>query len=62
VGYGFGDAHINNVFREWLEFTGTRRLEIVGPGMTSIPSALLHLAPQIDLVDRKAGAYFAAIS
>ncbi len=62
VGYGFGDAHINNVFREWLEFTDARRLEIVGPGMTSVPSALLHLAPQIDLVDSKAGAYFDAIS
>jgi hypothetical protein len=49
IGYGFGDMHINNVIREWLEFSADRKLEIVGPSTESIPSVFLHLAPQITL-------------
>lgn len=58
IGYGFADIHINQVFREWLEFRDGRQLEIVGPGLSSIPSCLLHLAPQVRLVDNKASEYF----
>lgn len=50
IGYGFGDLHINAVIRQWLEFASTRRLEIVNPGVTEVPSFLLHLAPQVRVV------------
>lgn len=50
IGYGFGDHHINQVIRGWLEFARKRRLIIVDPERQSIPSAFLHLAPQVDLI------------
>jgi hypothetical protein len=49
VGYGFGDLHINQVIRSWLEFSAERCLVIVAPGSREIPSSLLHVAPQITL-------------
>ena len=62
IGYGFGDLHINQVLRDWLERSSERRLEIVSPGAT-IPPYLLHLRPQVaiykeagsDYLDRVAG-------
>lgn len=58
VGYGFGDAHINSVMREWLEFSPTRTLEIVAPKLTTLPPSLLHLARQVTVVDAAASTYF----
>jgi len=63
IGYGFGDAHINEVIRVWLERDATRRLEIVRPKDGVVPTGLGHLAPQItrtaatatDYLDRRAG-------
>lgn len=49
IGYGFGDSHINQVMREWLEFSVDRRLVIVRPDATSIPEGFLHVAPQVEL-------------
>jgi hypothetical protein len=57
IGYGFGDNHINQVIRGWLEFSGDRRLEIVGPKAESIPPSLLHLAAQITLTNSTATDY-----
>ena len=57
IGYGFGDSHINQVMREWLEFSGERRIVIVSPNVTSIPEAFLHLAPQVELQPSTATAY-----
>lgn len=54
IGYGFGDIHINQVIREWLEFSAERRIEIIEPGEQRIPAFGLHLAPQVTL--RKATA------
>jgi len=58
VGYSFGDIHVNQVLREWLEFKGDRLLEIVQPDAICIPDCLLHLAPQIKLVPLTASEYF----
>jgi len=63
IGYGFGDLHINAVLREWLEFSSSRRLEIVNPSADGIPAFLLHLSPQVivtksdttDFFDQEAG-------
>ena len=49
VGYSFGDSHINQVIREWLEFGQKRRVVVVGPEVESIPHGYRHLAPQIEL-------------
>jgi hypothetical protein len=51
IGYGCGDLHINQILREWLEFTGDRHVEFVGPGTTSCPSFLGHVASQVILRD-----------
>ena len=37
VGYGFGDVHINQTFREWLGSSSKRKLVIVNPGITTVP-------------------------
>ena len=47
IGYGFGDAHINQAIREWLERTGERHLTIVDPAISRVPDSLLHLSPQV---------------
>ena len=60
VGYSFGDTHINQVIREWLEHSGDRRLEVVDPFAPKYPGSMLHLAPQIKLVKAKATDYFDA--
>ena len=62
IGYGFGDNHVNRVLREWLSFSHERRLTIVSPDANSVPSALLHLAPQIDLVPLDATTYLDQVS
>lgn len=51
IGYSFGDTHINEAIRSWLEFSADRRLEIVNPNISEIPSALLHVAQQITLTN-----------
>ena len=51
IGYSFGDAHINQAIREWLEFSADRRLEIVAPGIAELPRDFLHVARQITLTD-----------
>lgn len=61
MGYGFGDLHIDSVIRQWLEFVSTRRLEIVNPGVTAVPSFLLHLAPQVEVVPGGATEYFDSV-
>src|SRR5215510_10579195 len=62
IGYGFGDTHINQVFREWLEFNAGRKLEVVGSGTKHIPPSLLHLASQVVLRDATATEYLDFVS
>ncbi|WP_313220179.1 hypothetical protein [Stutzerimonas nitrititolerans] len=57
VGYGFGDNHINVIIREWLEFSDSRSLEVVGPA-ASVPAFLMHVAPQVTVVQMVATDYF----
>lgn len=54
LGYGFGDPHVNDILRAWLEWSADRRLEIVSPYAKEIPAAFMHLAPQIDIVAKRA--------
>jgi hypothetical protein len=57
IGYGFGDVHINQVLREWLEFTDNRTLEIVSPIAKDVPQFLLHLAPQVKITPKATTVY-----
>jgi len=57
VGYGYGDAHINAILRQWLEFGSDRRIEMVAPGTTTCPPFLGHLAGQVTLEDSFATDY-----
>ena len=50
IGYGFRDYHINQVIRDWLEFSSERHLTIVDPKASHIPDEFLHLALQVDVV------------
>ena len=58
VGYGFGDQHVNQAIRNWLELSDDKHLTIVDPTIIQIPAAFLHLHPQIDLVQDSATDYF----
>ena len=58
VGYGFGDDHINQILRQWLEFSRTRSIEIVAPGIKIYPPSIGHLSSQVTLVDAFATDYF----
>ncbi|MGL6245471.1 hypothetical protein [Pseudomonas sp.] len=62
VGYGFGDHHVNDVLKGWLEFSPKRSIEIVNPSINAIPSFLLHLASQVRLVNSGAAEYFDSIA
>ena len=57
IGYGYGDAHINAILRQWLEFSGSRRIELVAPGTRMSPFFLGHLAGQVTLKDAFATDY-----
>jgi len=59
VGYSFGDAHIDLVLRNWLEFSGARSIVVVDPRRKDIPAHLSHLALQIELKNQTAGEFFA---
>ena len=62
IGYGFGDQHVNQAIRDWLERRDDRRLTIVDPALERAPTMLLHLTPQIELVNSKATDYLDAIA
>jgi hypothetical protein len=57
IGYGCGDAHINQILRDWLEFSGDHKLELVGPGTKTCPSFTGHVASQVILKDELATDY-----
>jgi hypothetical protein len=57
IGYGCGDTHINQILREWLEFSGDRKLELVGPGTKACPPFAGHVAGQVILKDEFATDY-----
>ena len=49
IGYSFGDLHVNQAIRAWLEIHDERFLIIVDPNRTRIPEPFLHLAPQVEI-------------
>ena len=57
IGYSMLDAEVNDILREWLEASDTRRLEIVAPGIAEVPSFLLPLSEQIELTPASATTY-----
>jgi hypothetical protein len=57
IGYGCGDLHINQIIRDWLEFSSERKLELVGPGTVACPPFLGHVASQVILRDEFATDY-----
>ena len=51
IGYSFGDQHVNQIIRAWLESSEKRRLIIVDPSIEHVTAFLRHLAPQVELVN-----------
>lgn len=62
VGYGFGDHHVNEVLKGWLTFSSKRSIEIVSPSIIAVPPFLLHLAPQVQLINSGATEYFDSVA
>jgi hypothetical protein len=57
IGYGMGDAEINEILYEWLESSGTRQLEIVAPGIAQVPPFLQPLSARVELTPASATTY-----
>ena len=57
IGYGGGDAEVNEIVREWLEGSAHRRLEIVLPGSPQLPPFLLAQVDQVELTPASATTY-----
>ncbi|AZD50091.1 hypothetical protein [Pseudomonas chlororaphis] len=62
IGYGFGDHHVNEVLKGWLEFSSGRSIEIVNPSIKDVPSFLLHLAPQVRIINSGGAEYFDSVA
>jgi hypothetical protein len=62
IGYGFGDAHINLVVREWIEQNKDRRITIVDRYRTETPGFLLHVSPQVTVITKTGQEYFRSIA
>ncbi|WP_437498164.1 hypothetical protein [Sorangium sp. So ce1099] len=58
IGYSFGDIHIDQIMREWLEFGVNRRLTIVDPGRRDVPNYFRHLAPAVSVESIAASDFF----
>ena len=52
VGYGLGNADVNEVLQDWLSGAAHRRLEVVTPRPGPLPDALAAHAHQIDVTAR----------
>jgi hypothetical protein len=57
VGYSFGDIHINQVIRDWIDFSETRTITIVSPA-PQVPPFLAHVPLQTTVVAADAAEYF----
>lgn len=57
LGYSFGDPHVDQLIRRWLEF-GKRRMTIVDPHRQGIPTHFQHLAPEIEIVKHRTSDFF----
>ena len=62
IGYGFGDYHVNQVIRTWLEDRAERRLSIVDPSVGRVPIELIHLYSQIELIESQATDYLDSLA
>jgi hypothetical protein len=61
LGYGMGNAEINDIMVDWLESSGARRLEIVAPGIAQVPPFLEPLSAQVELTPASATTYLEGI-
>ena len=59
LGYSFGDAHVDLVLRNWLEFSHHRSMIITDRCRHQLPPQFAHLAPQIEIRRKTASQFFA---
>jgi len=57
IGYSFGDHHVNQSIRNWLERSDDRNITIVDPKCSGVPGFLLHLFHQIEIINADATQY-----
>jgi hypothetical protein len=57
IGYGLGNAEVNEVLQDWLAGAPQRRLEIVTPRLALLPGILAAHAGQIDVTARSTTTY-----
>jgi len=61
IGYSMSDGDVNEILCDWLGASGARRLEIVAPGITRVPSFLEPLSAQIELTPTSATTYLESV-
>jgi hypothetical protein len=57
IGYGLGNAEVNEVLQDWLSGAPQRRLEIVTPRPAPLPDILAGCAQQIEVTARSTTTY-----
>ncbi len=57
IGYGLGNADVNEVLQDWLSESPQRRLEVVTPRPAPLPAVLSAHAHQIDMTARSTTTY-----
>jgi hypothetical protein len=62
IGYGFGEDHINQVIRRWVEINKDRLITIVNPSRKGKPGFLLHVSSQVTVLTKTGREYFASIA
>ena len=62
IGYGFGDSHINEIIRRWLEVSEDRSVVIVDPSTSAVPEVLLHVARQVEVRSMPATEYLDSVA
>lgn len=58
IGYGMGNADVNEIVTEWLGGSRQRRVELVVPRIDRVPSCLSGYAQQVILTPASATTYF----
>jgi hypothetical protein len=61
IGYGMGDAEVNDILGEWLAASRARQLEIVAPGIAQVPPFLQPHSAQVELTPASATTYLEGV-
>jgi hypothetical protein len=58
IGHDMGDADVQEILREWLDTSAQHRIEIVAPGIQTLPAFLVPFSSRISLDSASAMTFF----